>query len=352
MRKYSMMSCDFETQSACDLKTAGLHVYAKHPTTDILCMAYAFDNEPVQIWRKGEPLPTAIHDHVVNGGEISGHNVTFEYQIWNTVGVFRYGWPELKLEQLNCTMAMSYAMGLPASLEKSAKALGLNMQKDMEGSKVMLRIALPKPDGTFHTPESYPEGFEILWAYCKQDVEVERGLRGRLMPLSPRERKIWILDQKINNRGIGIDAKAAKAAIQIVELEGERLNAELKIATNGVVERCTNAKQLADYINVLGFKTEGVAKSDVLELLSRDDLPPNIRRALLLRQEAAKSSTAKLVKMLEGLSSDGRVKGCFQYHGAATGRFSGRRVQFQNMPRPKLKQKDILAIFEILDKVE
>jgi len=218
----------------------------------------------------------------------------------------------------------------------------------MEGSKVMLRIALPKPDGTFHTPESYPEGFAKLYSYCMQDVEVERGLRSRLMPLSPQERKVWILDQKINNRGIGIDVKAAKAAIQIIELESDRLNAAIKEATNGVVERCTNAKQLTDYINVLGFETEGVAKSDVLELLSRNDLPANIRRALLLRQEAAKSSTAKLVKMLEGLSSDGRVKGCFQYHGAATGRFSGRRVQFQNMPRPKLKQKDIDAIFEVL----
>jgi DNA polymerase len=352
MKKYEILSIDFETRSACDLKTAGLHVYAKDTSTDILCMAYAFDDQPVRIWKRGEQLPQDIVDHVKAGGEVSGHNVTFEYQIWNTVGVFKYGWPPLKLEQLNCTMAMSYAMGLPASLEKSAKALGLTMQKDMEGSKVMMRIALPKPDGTFHEPHTYPEGFEKLYAYCIVDVEVERGLRGRLMPLSPQERKVWILDQKINNRGIGIDVKAARAAILIVEVESERLNAEIKKATNGVVERCTNAKQLADYINVLGYKTEGVAKSHILDLLSRDDLPDNIRRALLLRQEAAKSSTAKLVKMLEGLSSDGRVKGCFQYHGAATGRFSGRRVQFQNMPRPKLKQKEINEIFELLHLVE
>jgi len=349
--KYKILSIDFETQSACDLKTAGLYVYAKHPSTDILCMAYAFDDGDVKLWRRGEELPEDIVSHITMDGDVSGHNVSFELQIWNTVGCFKYGWPELKVEQCHCTMAMSYAMGLPASLEKAAKALGLHMQKDMVGSKIMLRMALPKTDGSFHNEATSPSEFEVLYAYCLQDVEVERGIRGRLMPLSAHERKVWILDQKINSRGIGIDVHAVQVALEIVEVEQARLNAEMKKATHGIVERCTNAKQLSDWINLCGFKTEGVAKSAILDLLSRDDLPNDIRQALLLRQEAAKSSTAKLVKMMEGLSSDGRVKGCFQYHGASTGRFSGRRVQFQNMPRPKLKQKEIDEIFKIFDGV-
>lgn len=349
---FKTLSIDFETQSKADLKVVGLHVYARDPSTKILCMGYAFDEQPVKIWKRGESLPKEIAEHVSAGREVSGHNVTFEREIWNTIGVMQHGWPELSIEQLNCTMACSYAMGLPASLDNASKAVGLEIKKDMEGSKVMIRIATARPDGTLHTPETYPEGFEILYKYCMQDVEVERGLRKRILPLSPKEKQIWVLDQKINNRGIGIDVEAVKAALAVIEVETERLNAEIKKATNGVVERCTNAQQLTNYLNVLGFKTEGVAKSDILALLSRNDLPPNIRKALLLRQEAAKSSTAKLVKMLEGLSSDNRVKGCFQYHGAATGRFSGRRVQFQNMPRPKSKQSEIEKVFEILKTVK
>src|SRR5690606_27920372 len=109
---------DFETRSACDLRKAGADVYARHPSTDILCFAYAFDDEPVEIIVGGEPLPKRVADHIRSGGTFVAHNAPFEIAIWNHVCSKKYGWPLLEATQCLCTMAMSYAMAIPGSLEK------------------------------------------------------------------------------------------------------------------------------------------------------------------------------------------------------------------------------------------
>lgn len=340
---------DFETRSAADLKKTGADVYANHPTTDILCMGYAFDDEPVELWTYCQALPERVRKHVLSGGIVFAHNAPFELAIWNAVGR-RYGWPALSPDQTVCTMAMAYAMALPASLEKAAAAVGLSHQKDMAGSRIMMQLSQPRDicdDGTpvWWTKESAPEKFQKLYAYCRQDIEVERALHKRLMALSPSERALWLLDRKINDRGVMVDLPSVKKAIAMVDLEKKRLDSGMRRVTGGAVSTCTATGQLTDWIKWQGIETEGVAKSDVIELLASPTLPPAVRQALLLRQEAAKSSTAKFTAMLNTAGADGRIRGTTQYHGAATGRWAGRKLQVQNLPRPKLSQEEIGLIF-------
>lgn len=353
----SILHLDFETRSAADIKKCGADFYARHPSTDIQCLGFQFDDGPVQLIKRGEPLPFEVVDHVISGGTIVAHNASFEHLIWNHVCTRKYGWPEIYTKQLCCTMCMCYAMGLPGSLDKASASVGLENGKDQKGYRVMLQLSQPrdiKPDGTivWWEESEHPEKFEMLYNYCRQDVRVEHELYKRLMRLPPKETEIWELDQKINQRGIQIDLKAVKTAMAIVEMEQKRLNLEMQKVTDNAVGMCTAVSQLTDWIKWQGIELDGVAKSDVTELLSRKDLPAQIRKALLLRQEAAKSSTAKLNSMLEGADENGRIRGIFQYHGAGTGRWAGRRIQPQNFPRSVLSQEEIEEVFELFGGVE
>jgi DNA polymerase len=177
-------------------------------------------------------------------------------------------------------------------------------------------------------------------------------LEKRMMALSPFEQNIWTLDYAINQRGIQVDIPAIEAAIKVVALEQARLNAEMKKVTGGAIDTCTQAKALGEWIIEQGVDIPGVTKADVLDALSTHGLPVNVRKALTLRQEAAKSSTAKLKKMLELVSEDGRIRNTLQYHGAGTGRWAGRGIQIQNYPRPKLEQQQIDDVLRILVNVK
>lgn len=363
-----MLFLDFETKSACDIRKAGADAYARHPTTDILCVGYTYADEKIVHCVKPEEIrERAIGSLIWQGIPVVAHNAPFELAIWNHVGVRHYGWPRLKPEQTICTMAMAYSAALPGALADAAPASGLTVQKDSAGHRIMLQLSQPRArdedclfceDGcaeciTWWTPEDVPEKFEKLYAYCRQDIEVERQLYNRLLKLSSKEREIWLLDHKINQRGVQVDLKAVDAAMELVEMEKKRLNLELNAVTRGAVSVTSATGQLTDWIRSRGVETEGVAKSDVLELLGRDTIPADVREALLLRQEAAKSSTAKLKAMRLGACDDGRLRGMFQYYGAgATGRWAGRRVQLQNLPRPVLSQKQIEEVFEVLTEGE
>jgi DNA polymerase len=314
-------------------------------------MAYAFDDDPVWIITDGKLTGhhAAIFSHVEADGIVVAHNAAFELAIWNNVMVPKYGWPPLKPEQVRCTMAQAYAMSLPGSLDNAAAALGVQYRKDQAGYRLMLQMCKPLKDGAYRDDE---ESKRRLYEYCKQDVEVERELEKRMMALSPFEQDIWTLDYAINQRGIQVDIPAIEAAIKVVALEQARLNAEMKKVTGGVIDTCTQAKALGGWIIEQGVDIPGVTKADVLDALSTDGLPTNVRKALTLRQEAAKSSTAKLKKMLELVSEDGRIRNTLQYHGAGTGRWAGRGIQVQNYPRPKIEQQQIEDVLRILTHVK
>ncbi|MGN7613926.1 DNA polymerase [Magnetococcales bacterium HHB-1] len=333
---------DFETYSAIDLRKVGVHRYAEHPTTDIWCVAYAVDSEPVQLWTPGDPCPEPIQQTVQQGVFVA-HNAHFEVTIWRDVLCSKHGWPEPKPEQWRCTMAMAMAMSFPASLEQAAMAAGLDVQKDMKGRALMLQMSKPRRvenDGTITWWDDDVRK-QRLFDYCKQDVEVERALEKRLMPLSAAEQQLWHLDQKINRRGVHIDVLAADAATNLVKISTKKLNNRMRDLTKGAVKSCNQSAALIQWLQSQNTKTSSVAKAEVTALLKDETLSPTVREALELRQEAAKSSTAKLKKMLEVSGEDSRARGLFQYHGASTGRWSGRLLQTQNFPRPSLKQSSI-----------
>ena len=362
------LSIDFETRSTVDLKAAGLDNYVKHASTDVWCMGYAFGDEPVEIWTPPAPCPPRIREHTEGGGTLCAHNASFEFQVWNGVAAPRYGWPELRLEQLDCTMARAYAMSLPGSLEKAAAAVGIREQKDLAGGRLMMQMARPRSyhgdTGPNSTPNMYADDpqrapiwwddadkLQALYEYCKQDVRVERELAKRLMPLSDDEQALWVLDQRINARGVYVDREAVQAAIGIVRAEQDRLNKEMRRVTKNFVGFCTETARITKWVQSRGVPVDGIAKADVLDALERTDLPADVREALLLRQEAGKSSTAKLSAMLAAASEDGRLRGMFQYHGAGTGRWAGRKVQLHNLPRPSMKQDEIERVFDVLGDV-
>jgi hypothetical protein len=352
---------DFETRSVIDLKKRGLDVYANHASTDLLSLAVAFNDEPAELVmaRSTEhgglaltkPLNRVL-DHVRDGGIVYAHNAQFEFTIWNTVCVPRYGWPALKLEQMRCTMAMALAMSLPGKLEELVEALRLDVKKDMTGHRVMQQISRPRKKPAEDCPHCRGDGaflgdacdcvvwwedaakYQTVFDYNVQDVEAERAAHQHLRELSDFEQRVWIVDQKINRRGMAFDAPAARAALEVVAEEKQRLDARMKKLTGGHVSTCTNAKALAAWVNDQGVATDGVAKADVNMLLEDDDLPADVRAALLLRQEAGRSSVAKLEKGLDMLGPGERLRYSKQYHSATTGRWGGRGVQPDNFPRP------------------
>lgn len=338
---------DFETRSVIDLKKRGLDVYSNDPSTEPVCLGVAFGEQEVGLLSREdinfrdtscEPLL----DHVSSGGLVYAHNAPFEFAIWNKVCAPRFGWPMLKIEQMRCTMAMCYAMALPGKLEDAAAAVGIDMQKDMQGHRVMLQISKPRKiddNGNVIWWDS-AEKIQRVYDYCKQDVRTERALHSRLFELSPREQALWVLDHKINERGVQIDVPAARGAMRVVAAEQLRLNAEMSAVTGGVVSACTNVGVLANWVRSRGVDAPGVAKDDIVMLLEDSSLPSDVRAALELRKEAGKSSTKKLDAMISGMGADGRVRGTLQYHAASTGRWGGRRIQPQNFVRPPVWIED------------
>ncbi len=286
----------------------------------------------------------AITRHVEAGGKVVAHNAAFEFEIWNEIMAKRHGWSPLKLTQMTCTMAMAYAMALPGDLDRAAAAVGLEHKKDAAGHRLMLQMCKPRevrPDGTVVWWDD-EERMQRLHEYCRQDVRVERELEKRLMQLSGDEVELWRLDHEINSRGITIDRHGVEAALRVVDHEKKRLADRFRGVTSNFVGVPTEHKRLTEWVNARGVETSGVAKSDIVDLLATDTLPADVREALLIRQEYARSSTAKLTAMLGAANpEDDHLRGMFQYHGAGTGRWAGRKVQLHNLPRPWLQQYEI-----------
>lgn len=348
-----VLHIDFETRSTIDLTVVGLDNYAKHESTDVWCLAYCFDDEPVQLWSRGWPLSagcTRIENHIRAGGKVVAHNVAFELAIWNNIMVSRHGCPPIYIEQSECTMAMAYAMGLPGSLDRAAPAAGIEARKNLPGHRLMLQMCRPreiKPDGEIVWWDD-EERKARLFEYCKQDVEVERQLHKRLRPLSENERAVWQLDYEINQRGVQVDIPSVNAAIQVVRDEQDRLNKRLREVTGNFVGFATEVARLTQWVRTRGVDIPGVSKSDVLDALELDGLPADVREALTIRQEAGRSSTAKLQSLVDAASFDDRVRGTFQYHGAGTGRWAGRKIQPHNFPRGNLKPADVEQFLDLL----
>lgn len=362
---------DYETKSVVDLKTCGIYRYAEHPLTDILCMAYAFGNEPIQLWIPSEPFPQRIIDHIKAGKPIFAHNSQFERLITEFIATPRYGCPVVAMEQWYCTAAMAAAMALPRALDGLAIALRLNAQKDKEGAKVMKKMTRPRKtrDGSLlWWDELIIKGkteatrqkeilkhhtmMERLYAYCRQDVETEREAATHLYPLSENERGVFLMDQRLNDRGIKADLETTDACFEIIEKSLAKLDAEIATVTGGRVTGVSQAEKLTSWFASQGLYLAGVDKVSIAKALKDENLDANVRRALMIRKEGAKSSTAKLKSIrAQARTSDGRVQGNLLYHGATTGRWAGKGVQLQNLIKAEILKLPEKAIAFILKRV-
>jgi len=352
---------DAETRSACDLKKRGQYHYMAHPSTDVLCLALAKNDEEPFLWLPelhkpalgmrmvyGPPLPEFVH-HVKAGGEVWAHNAIFERLLFRHV-MPRYGFPQLAIEQMVCTQILCANMALPMSLENAAAALQLPERKDMEKRKDMVYICKPigvdpcMGEPLWATPESHPQRFANTYAYCLGDVRVERMIAKEVKALSAFRRKVYIMDQRINDRGMRIDVPAVTILKRLAKIEQDRLNNELRPLCGTTFSQ---VGKIGEWVKTFGIKVPSLDKHDLADLLALPDLPAEVRKALLIRQEAAKSSVAKLEAMLQRVQEDGRARGCFQMGGAvSTFRWSGRAIQSQNMPRPELPADLIETILD------
>lgn len=310
-------------------------MYASDPTTDIWCLAWAIDDAVPSLWVPGDPPPLALVEHVLAGHEMRAHNAQFERVIWREILGPRYGFPVPALEQWHCTAAEAAAMALPRSLgEVSAVLPKLPVMKDLEGRRIMLQLSRPRRmEGDTPVWWDDPEKLNHLYRYCVQDVEAERAVASRLRRLSRLERHVYLLDQKVNDRGVFVDRRLVEAAAGIVETGLQRANDELDTLTQGAVGAVTRVGQLTDWLRDTGLDLPDLSKATVRDLLAEGGLTPVQRQVLQIRADAGKSSTAKLKAMLSVLGADDRARGLLMYHGASTGRWSGRLIQPQNFPR-------------------
>src|SRR5262245_29343753 len=337
---------DCETRSHAILKTVGTYKYATDPSTEVLCCAYAVDDEPVQLWTPCNRVPAEFIEAATNPSWIvCAHGAHFEDAIERHVLHPRFGWPVIPLERHRCTMAITLAAGLPARLSLAADALELCNRKDAAGERLMHQTSKPRRARKDEDPNQVhwfddDARLQRLFAYCKQDVEVERELYNRLPPLPPVEQSLWELSCKINARGFYVDRKFAEAARQIAQATAPEIDAELAKLTGGVVTGINQVTRLTAWLQQHGCTLQKLNKHAVERQLHLDELPLPVRRVLELRLDGAQAAVKKIDALLARADGDDRVRGAFRFHGAATGRWTGEGFQPQNLKRPTIANLD------------
>jgi DNA polymerase len=338
-----MIYIDFETRSTLELKRVGAWKYSLHPDTEVLCMAWLIPRKELD---NTIALTTTLRFcPFIELGPIKAHNAGFEYAVWHNIMVPRYGWPRIPADLWFCSAAQAAYHGLPRKLEDAARALGLDVQKDAEGHRLMKQMSKPRPQWkkTGKGPKWFEddERLERLYEYCKRDVEVEYALSQALDELPRTERRIWMLDQVINRRGIYCDVELAQSAITIIEDLEDKACAELRELTDGEISTPGQIQKMIDWLVGENLAIPNMQAPIVEEFLQRNDLTPKARRILEIRQIHSKASTKKYQAMLDRADDDQRIRDTILYHGAHTGRWTGVSVQPQNFFKPKFDRASI-----------
>ena len=334
---------DIESFSSVDLTRGGVYKYAEAEDFEILLFGVSVDGGAVRVYdlASGDKLPADIKEALTDPEVIKvAHNANFE-----RVCLSRYlGMPTgryLSPASWRCTMTWAAYMGLPLSLAGVGAVLGLDKQKMSEGKDLIKYFCVPcaptKANGgrTRNRPSDAPEKWELFVSYNKRDVEVEMQIEEKLsrFPVPDQVWQEYFIDQQINDNGIGVDLSLVRQAIRI---DGE-VRAELKEKMQDItaLDNPNSVQQLLSWLGENGVEAESLGKKDVKKMLAEAD--GDVKDALLLRQQLAKSSVKKYQAMEAAACSDSRIRGCFMFYGAnRTGRFSGRLVQLQNLPQNHL----------------
>jgi len=349
MRK---LAIDIETYSETPIKTSGVYAYADDDTFEVLLVGYAFDDEPVRVIDLTSPeadrsdwpaLQRALVDPAIHK---TAYNANFERTC-----LARYLDQAMPPEQWSCTAVQAARQGLPPTLAGVGKAIGLDDtdQKQTSGKALIRYFCIPciptARNGyrTRNLPKHDPDKWALFMTYCGQDVHTERIIRKKLSDEHTTfERRLWELDQRINDMGVRIDTGLVAEAIKMDAAFRQRLEAEA-IALTGL----NNPGSVAQLKLWLEAETdadrpiESLNKETVKTMIGETD-DATIRRVLEIRQELGKTSVTKYQAMDRALCKDGRIHGLLQYYGAnRTGRWAGRLVQVQNLPQNKLPDLDL-----------
>jgi DNA polymerase len=348
------LSIDIETRSSVDIKKAGAYKYAQSPDFQILLFAYQWNDNPVQIVDliNGEEIPdwiiSALSDYKVLK---HAYNAAFEWYCLNRAGY------TTQINQWRCTMAHGLYCGYTAGLEATGKAIGLpqDKQKLTVGKALIKYFCTPcKPTRTnggrtWNQPRHDQEKWDLFKEYCKQDVVTEREILKRLnlFPMPQNEQRLWQLDVLMNAYGVKVDKEMIEGALYIDTVSTQKLTDEA-ISLTGLSNPNSGA-QLIPWLNEQSKECSAdpdllsdIQKATVEELLkNRNDLSEEVRRMLEIRQQLGKTSIKKYVAMDTACGEGDRVRGLTQYYGAnRTGRWAGRMVQMQNLPRNYIKTLD------------
>jgi DNA polymerase bacteriophage-type len=255
--------------------------------------------------------------------------------------MIRYG-------RFTCTLARGLAAGLPASLEALAEALDLPHKKDKAGARRMLLMARPRRARKGEDPSAVhyhdsPEHRRQLDEYALQDCRATAEAHLRLPALPSKERELELLTHTINERGFQVDVGLARAICEIGRSAAAEIDAKLAKLTRGEVTASTQTARIFKLAKAWSYKGQSLDQDAVERQLAKQDLDPKLRRLLLLRVQGAGAAIKKFNALLSRVSPDGRIRHWAQYHGAATGRFSGKGYQPQNLRRLTLSVEEIKA---------
>lgn len=333
------------------LPLVGVAVYATHPSTEVLSLAYNLkDGTGPHRWRPGLPVPADLAAHVERGGLLEAWNSAFEWWMWNYVSVPRYGFPVLRIEQCRCAQAKARASGYPGALAKAGEVMRLSKPKDAAGEALIKKLTMPrnptKGDVRLRwTRDTAPADFEAFDAYNDQDIVAEAEASSRCPDLTGEELEYWLVDQRINRRGVQVDVESLQACCVIVEKCLARYDAELCQLTGGAVERASQLERLKGWLAgqgvVCGSGPGAMDEDAITAMLERIPVEKvAARRALQLRQAVGSASVKKVFAMRNQVSPWGRLHDLFNYHGARTGRPTGEGPQPTNLPKagPKVRK--------------
>lgn len=334
------LSIDLETYSDVNLKKAGLYRYVQSPAFEILLFAYSFDGAPTQVidMAQGEKIPMEVI-HALTDPQCLKHayNAAFEWYCLS-----KYMGAQLPPAQWRDTMLHGLYAGYTAGLDATGRALGIpeDKQKLTTGKALIRYFCVPckptKANGgrTRNYPHHDPEKWELFKTYNGQDVVAEMEIERRLsvFPVPDFVQKQWETDLLINARGVAVDMDFCEGALEL----GETIRAQLTdeaVQLSGL-QNPNSVKQLARWLSAeTGDDITSLRKETIKELLGRDNAD-HVQRMLEIRQELGKTSTKKYDAIETAVCDDGRVRGLLQFYGAnRTGRWAGRLVQVQNLPR-------------------
>lgn len=341
MKDFERLFLDTETFSGVDLKKVGAYAYAEHPTTEIMICTYAIDEGRVQTWDATESptMPRELRKALRQVSRKKAKIVMANGLLFDRL-VIREKWGiDLPVSQIEDTMIMAFRHALPGSLDMQCQVLGVDAEhaKDKAGKALIKRFCKPTPK-TYkirrYTRETHPEEWAKFLRYAALDIIAMREVYWRIPDWgnTPKEDEILLIDQLINDRGFYVDVDLANAAIKAVQAHKEELKEE-------AWERFGGKLTGNDFLPILrdiapAFTIHNAQKSTLNDLLEDPDFPDEGKALIEMRLGASSTASTKYNPLVNGLSADGRRRGCLQYGGAKrTLRWAGKGFQPQNLAR-------------------